>query len=373
MKTITLLMFPKTASKESTRTVFILFFLLSCYLPGFSQEKGRGVHIGLFYPLSTHGVKAGEYSNVFSLHAIAGVSKEEHAFTAAGISNIIHEDASGFQAAGISNHIGGFSSGFKAAGILNLYNSGTGFQAAGVTNISKGDVTGMQASGFLNKVNDIQGFQAAGYINIAKKVKGTQASGYLNIAHDVNGSQFSGFLNIAKKVKGVQIAGLINIADSSDYAIGIINIIKNGEKWIGLTTDDNLTTLVAFRSGGRKLYGIIGLGYNFQNEKHVFARQFGLGAHLITRNKFRLNTEATILSLENFERGKFAKLSIGVLPSLKLGSKLEIFGGPALNFINTNTLEGRKLISHYVWNDVNRNDRMNGIYIGYNAGIHLSL
>jgi hypothetical protein len=180
----------------------------------------------------------------------------------------------------------------------------------------------------------------------------------------------SGFINIAKKVKGVQIAGFINIADSSDYPIAIVNIIRNGEKAIGLTSDDNLTTLVTFRSGGKYLYGILGLGYNFQNTKDVFARQYGIGAHLITKDKFRLNSEATAISLENFRRGVFGKFSISILPAIRIGSNIEIFGGPSFNFVNTNSIEGKKLVSNYLWSDITHRDHLSGFYIGYTAGLH---
>jgi hypothetical protein len=375
---------PNATTMEKITNLFISYKSINLFLAslltlflyghpnsGFAQYKDHGVNIGLVYPLSTHGTQAGEYTNVFSLHGIAGVSLAEKGFTVSGISNIIHQDARGFQVAGISNHIGGYAEGFKAAGIINLYKSGKGFQAAGVINFADNNVTGMQAAGVINKASDVHGMQAAGFMNMAGNVRGTQAASYINIAGDVEGAQLAGFLNIAKKVKGIQAAGFINIADSSDFPIGVINIIKNGEKAIGITTDDNLTTMVAFRSGSRKLYGIIGLGYNFQNTKQVFARQFGIGAHLVNRNVFRLNAEATTISLENFKRGEFAKFSLSVLPALKLGSKLEIFGGPSFNLVNTNTDEGKKLVNHYIWNDNNSHNRLNGLYVGYTAGIQM--
>jgi hypothetical protein len=357
----------------ASRIALLIMFLSGCAMDCFSQEKEHGVNIGFVYPLSTHGIQAGEYANVFSLHAIAGVSRAENGFTVAGISNIIHHDARGFQVAGISNHIGGYAEGFKVAGILNLYKSAKGFQAAGLMNFADNNVTGMQAAGFMNRASDVHGVQVSGFMNMGGNIRGTQVTGYMNVAKDVEGAQLAGFLNIAKKVKGVQVAGFINIADSSDYPIGIINIIKNGEMALGVTTDDNLTTMLTFRSGSRKLYGIIGLGYNFQNTKQVFARQFGIGAHLIDRNVFRLNTEATVIALENFKHGEFAKFSLSVLPTLKLGPKLEIFGGPSFNLVNTNTDEGKKLVNHYIWNDNNSNNRLNGLYVGYVVGIQMKL
>jgi hypothetical protein len=372
MKLFTILCKALRAMKAGAFAAPYIFSMLYA-VAAMAKDKEHGVNVGLVYPLSTHGTQAGSYSNFFSLNAIAGVSREEKAFTMAGFSNIIREDAAGFQVAGFSNIIGGFADGFKAAGFINIYQSARGFQAAGFANLAKRDITGMQASGFINTVRDLNGFQAAGFINIADgNVYGTQAAGYINIAGDVRGSQLAGFINIAKKVKGVQVAGFINIADSSDYPIGIINIIKNGEKWLGVTTDDNLTTLLTFRSGGRKLYGIVGVGYNFENTKHVFAGQYGVGAHLLGTNTFRLNAEATVILLENFKRGEFTKFSLSVLPAVQLGP-LELFAGPSFNCVNTNTAEGRKLVDHYMWTDVNHSNRLNGLYIGYTAGLHVKM
>ncbi len=72
----------------------------------------------------------------------------------------------------------------------------------------------------------------------------------------------------------------MNVADSSDHPLGIINLIRKGEKSIGFSIDENETGLVSFRSGGRVLYGIIAAGYNFKNEEDVYALEAGLGASL---------------------------------------------------------------------------------------------
>lgn len=340
----------------------------------FAQDKDRGVNFGFFYPLSIQGIHSPEYTNIFSVQAFMGVSKGESGFTAAGFGNIIRENASGFQAAGFFNTIGGSAEGFKAAGFMNLYRNADGFQAAGFINLARGHVRGMQAAGFMNKANNFRGFQAAGYLNIADEVDGTQAAGFINVADNVEGSQLAGFINIAKKVKGAQVAGFINIADSSEYPVGLINLVKNGEKRIGVTTDDNLSTLLTFRSGSSKLYGIIGLGYNFKNEKDVLAIQYGIGAHFFTTDRYRLNLEGTVTHLEDFRRGDFMKTSITALPAMKLGNRIELFAGPSLNYVNTNSKDGRKLVEHYAWHHTRRDEgRKYGIYVGYSAGVHFAL
>ncbi len=67
------------------------------------------------------------------------------------------------------------------------------------------------------------------------------------IADDVNGVQFSSLVNKARKVNGVQFATLVNIADESDFPVGLVNIIKKGERGISVTYDLLGNTLLSFR------------------------------------------------------------------------------------------------------------------------------
>lgn len=314
------------------------------------------MHVGLVYPLSTNGRNAAADTNSFSLHLIAGVSAAERGPSFAGISNVIVHDTKGSQFAGFSNHIGETANGALFAGFMNTYGGGSGPSFAGFTNISSGDVNGAQFAGFANT---------------AKNVSISQLAGFINTAHDVKGSQVAGFINIAKKVKGAQVAGFINIADSSDCPIGIINIIKNGEKSFGATIDENQTTMVSFRSGGKVLYGILGVGYNFKNTDEVYAFEAGLGAHFFESRSFRVNAEITSSMLESFKEGEYFKASLRLMPALKLTPRIEIFAGPALNFITTNTTEGIALTGKTIkewpgdWDDDFR-----ALYLGYTGGLH---
>lgn len=334
--------------------IFALLVLTSFNL--FAQLPGK-IHFGLIYPLSTNGTHAPLDTNNFSIHLIAGVSAAERGLTFAGFSNFIRKDAVGSQFAGFSNHIGGKADGTQFAGFANTYGGGKGAAFGGFTNIAHGDV---------------KGAQFAGFANIAGNMKGAQFAGFLNYANSIKGAQFAGFINIAKKVKGAQIAGFINIADSSDYPIGIINIIKNGEKSIGVTTDETQTTILSFRSGGKALYGIIGIGYNFKNEDEVYAAELGLGAHFFSSNAFSLNTELVATTLESFESGEYFKTSFRLMPNLKLFKTLGIFGGPSVNFVTTNTDEGKQLHTKNLrsWNNKWGND-YNALYLGYTAGLHI--
>ncbi len=335
------------------------------------QTQNSNVHIGLVYPLSTNGFRAATYTNLFSAHALIGVSKNERAFCAAGFGNIVKDSAKGLVAAGFFNVIGHGASGMQAAGFINcIGGKATGMQAAGFTNITD-SATGAQFAGFVNvNRHNIDGFQAAGFINTAKKVN-TQIAGFVNVADSVSGSQVAGFINVAGKVKGVQIAGFINVADSSDYPIGLINIIKKGQKAIGITIDETGTTLAAFRSGGKVLYGIVGAGFNFNYNSNLFAMQAGLGAHLPLSKYITLSGELSVTSLTDFWWGSYMNSAIRIMPSIKI-RKVEAFAGPSINYANTTHGVGTGIINNTLWHE-QIFPRTHDLHIGFLAGVQYHL
>lgn len=350
-----------------------LAFMLSITINSQAQMPGK-MHFGIVYPLSTNGTHAPLDTNNFSIHLFAGVSAAEKGLSFAGFANVIRKDAQGSQFAGFANYIGGNVKGAQFAGFANLTQGDIkGTQFAGFVNTAQ-NVKGAQFAGFANTANHLTGAQFAGFLNQAKSIKGSQFAGFINVS--TNGqteSQFAGFINIAKKVKGVQMAGFINIADSSDYPIGFLNLIKKGEKSISVTIDETQTTMLSFRSGGKVLYGIIGIGYNFKNVDEVYALELGLGAHFLQSKYFRLNTELVASTLESFYPGEYFKTAFKVMPAIKLFSGLELYGGPTLNFISTNSDEGKALYtkSLHSWNNKWGRD-YNALYIGYNAGLQFN-
>jgi hypothetical protein len=88
-----------------------LFLLLFCLIFSwgsgniFAQKKSV-VHLGVFYPLSTNGKEAKEYTNIFSFHLLYGVSHSERAFIFSGLANSIEADDNGIQFEGLFNVIG---------------------------------------------------------------------------------------------------------------------------------------------------------------------------------------------------------------------------------------------------------------------------
>lgn len=364
-------------------SLIVALALLSTNL--FAQHsKTRIAHIGLVYPLSTNGIDAKKYTNVFSFHAIAGVSRSETAICASGVSNIIYDRADGAIMAGFSNHIlnrasgmqcAGFmntvrneAKGLQAAGFLNLSGSMRGMQAAGFCNLTLRNVVGYQTAGFCNLSNgNVRGAQTAGFLNMADTVHGAQLAGFMNLAENVN-TQVAGFINVAGKVKGVQVAGFINIADSSDFPIGLVNIVKNGYKGIGVTADESGTVLGAFRSGGRVLYGIVGTGYNFKSDKEFYVMEAGMGARFtIVKQVLNLNVEAVTDAFTNFDREDYLRSSLRILPVVSLG-KVELFAGPVISHVISDEFDGSDISNHYVWSH-NGRYTFNGIYIGAIAGV----
>ncbi|MCD6064327.1 MAG: hypothetical protein K0R82_2238 [Flavipsychrobacter sp.] len=354
-------------------------------ISAFAQEKDtRPFHIGLIYPISSNGINAEDYVNYCSINAIAGLSGGERGFcasglgnvimgcaggfTAAGFVNIIKDESKGTQVAGFMNSIGSGAQGLQAAGFMNLTSSGRGTQLAGFANITPGNMEGFQAAGFMN-LSCNTGVQIAGFMNIAGNVSGLQTAGFTNIAGDVN-TQISGFLNVAGKVKGTQI-GFINVAEENDNPIGVVNIIKNGEKNIGITVDESLTTLATFRSGGKNLYGIIGAGYNLRHNDILWALETGLGVHAPISKSFRLNFELVASSLTNFYEDTYLKASVRALPSLMLTDRWEIFAGPTFTFTEYSVYDDG-LEANYVWSNTHW-DSFFGLHFGAIGGVQFHL
>jgi len=337
--------------------VFTLVVLFSNTLFAQMQRNGK-VNIGLVYPLSSNWTGAPLDTNQFSLNLLAGVAAGENSFSFAGISNIIRHDAKGLQIAGFSNHIGKNANGVLIAGFMNSAKGGKHTAIAGFGNFAK----------------TASHIQVTGMINIGGEVSSLQGAGFMNIARNVRGLQVSGFMNKAKHVKGVQIAGFINIADTADYQIGIINISKNGEMSIGAQIDENNTTLLTFRSGGKLVYGIIGAGYNFKNKGNVYAIEAGLGLHLYAAGLFHLDTELTQGTLSNFEGRASYRSTFRLMPAISMAKKISVFVSPSYNYISTDVQEDRLLRKRYLasWNrDNGRN--FHGLYIGYTVGVIFSL
>lgn len=322
-----------------------------------------------------------ENINGVSISGLANISQNIRGLQISGLTNI-SENVNGVQISGLGNisenvkglHISGLGnisqrmSGLQISGLGNIAEGVSGVQFAGIGNLAE-KVSGIQLSGIGNVAENLKGFQFSGIFNRALNVNGLQLAGIYNKAKNVKGLQFAGIFNKAESVKGVQFSGLINIAQNSDYPIGLINIIKNGEKSIGVTFDELQNLIVGFRSGGRVLYGILGVGYNFKSSENLMAFEGGFGANINCISNFRVKTELIGTIMTRFD-DVASRSSLRILPAYKPNSKLEIFAGPTINYLSTDDEKADDLFpKHSLWKDYDSNGEMEQLYIGYMAGI----
>lgn len=289
-----------------------------------NQEKRSVIHVSFVPPLSTNGINAGEYTNSLSFNLLAGISKNEKAFTLGGLTNIIRNNSSGFQLAGLGNYVG---------------NEGNGMLFSGLGNIVRNSYSGFQLAGLANIAGNIEGFQLAGLVNIAKNVS------------------------------GVQLAGLINIADQSDCPIALLNIIKEGEMSVAATYNETGTSGITFRSGGKITYGILGVGYNHKTKGNEFVTMGGFGAHINILSWLRVNNELTAESFGLFSNESTFKAGYALLPAFRIGRHVELFGGPGINYMQTDKMDNGKLFpKHALWEKTG-SSKIQQLYIGYQVGI----
>lgn len=238
------------------------------------------------------------------------------------------------------NVIGGYTAGIQGvelAGAFNIDRSDVSFlQAACAFNLVGGNMKGVQLAGLYNRVlNNASGVQLSGLINFSSNFSsGIQMAGLVNVSDSCADVQASILVNKAKKVKGLQF-GLINVADSSDYVIGVVNLIKNGEKSIALSSDETPFIHLDFRSGGKILYGLAGVGYNLNNPPFRYTLDLGIGAHFIQSKHFGLDVEYVNEAFYGGSKTNYTTNAIKLLPHYKFDRHFQLFAGPGLSFVST--------------------------------------
>ena len=359
-----------------------------------SKQLLQGLNLGNFFAsspyqvsftpgLSTQGLYNSQVIDHLSLNLLGGYTAGIDGVELAGLFNINRKDVRFVQAAGLFDFVGGSVNGVQLAGMYNrVLNNTSGLQVAGLANkttrftggmqmagLANLDQqgTGVQVAGLMNDAVNSKGLAIAGVTNIARNSSGTQLAGLINKSGNVSFLQFTSFMNIAKKVKGTQL-GFINVADSSDCPVGLINFIKNGEKSIGLSTDESFFTHADFRSGGRILYGVIGAGYEPGDEKIQYALDLGLGAHIVNHKKFFLNVEYAASLFTDFNNKNYETSSIRIFPGYKLNKHWGLFAGPDINLASADTGDDTK-INGWILNRSVTNNHINTTYAGITGGI----
>ena len=282
-----------------------------------------------------------------------------------GLANITR-DARAIQVAGLTNISKGLY-GIQISGLTNISQDAYGLQLAGLTNISK-DVYGLQVGGLTNIAQDTYGLQLAGLFNVSHDLYGMQLAGLFNCAKDVYGLQFAGLVNVAKRARGVQFAAILNVAEESDFPIGLINIIKQGDKGVALTYDILGNAVMSFRSVGKYTYGILGVGCNAQIEERLVV-EAGYGLQIPVCRWLDVNNEfkATTMGYNSgYTRSNFSYL---LAPSLTLWRHCNLFAGASINYFMSDRASAATLLPNAgLWRT--EGDRGIGqLYLGYQVGV----
>ncbi|MCC8423477.1 carboxypeptidase-like regulatory domain-containing protein [Mucilaginibacter sp. UR6-11] len=303
--------------------------------------------------LSSRGMYNSQVIDNLSLNLIGGYTAGVQGVELAGVFNIDRNDVSFLQAAGAFNITGG-----------NL----KGIQLAGVYNQVLNNANGIQMAGALNKTHNFSGgVQMAGLANMSDSSKGFQLAGLFNQSKTVAGSQIATLVNHANKVKGFQF-GLINLADSSDYSIGLINLVKNGKKSLALGSDESFFTHLDFRSGGRIFYGLVGIAYKPGNGPVNKALDLGLGAHVLRSRKFAGDAEYVAQSGLGHMQNTYQVYAMKLLATYRINYHFKLFAGPALNLTSSNA-DDKLNNSGWVLHQQFNNNKLNVLSVGITYGV----
>lgn len=322
-------------------------------------DMGGGVAIA-----GLSNTSGGSYYGI-QVSGLGNISRGMMGIQVAGLGNITR-DARAIQVAGLTNISKGLY-GIQISGLTNISQDAYGLQLAGLTNISK-DLYGIQISGLTNIAQDTYGLQLAGLFNVSHDLYGMQLAGLFNCAKDVYGLQFAGLVNVAKRARGVQFAAILNVAEESDFPIGLINIIKQGDKGVAFTYDILGNAVMSFRSGGKYAYGILGVGCNAQIEERLVV-EAGYGLQVPVCRWLDVNNEfkATTMGYNSgYTRSNFSYL---LAPSLTLWRHCNLFAGASINYFMSDRASAATLLPNAgLWRK--EGDRGIGqLYLGYQVGV----
>jgi len=339
--------YPEGSGKRLESNRFARLFISSKqYIQGLNLGNyfaTSSYQISLTPGLSSHGMYNSQVIDQVSFNILGGYTAGINGMEAAGLFNINRKDMKYVQIAGAFNLVGGNVSGLQFAGVYNnVFKNASGVQIAGCVNADS-TASGLQIAGLMNHTKGKStGMQFAGLFNSSAEAKGLQLAGLSNLSAGKAGSQVAMLFNAAKKVKGFQLAVLVNVADSSDYPIGIINLIKTGEKSIAVSSDESLLTHIDLRTGGRVLYGLVGTAFKF-NARPVYAFDLGIGAHLIHGTKFSLDGEYVNQQVLNSGKTLYQTNGLKLFPGYRFTRTLRVFAGPSVQAVHADNSSGADL------------------------------
>jgi len=259
----------------------------------------------------------------------------------AGVVNIVSGDVEGSQIGGVVNIADGEVVGAQAAGIANIASREvTGLQGAAIANIDGTNMTGVQAAAVSNVVNGhAAAVQGAAIANVAKSLSGVQVSGVANwVERDVTGIQVSATANYCgERVHGVQV-GVVNIAKSSDFSLGIVNIMWEGRTHLEFWGNDSGFMNVGLKHGGDYWHSIYAIGYQPGIEEEATSAALGVGGHLPVSDRLFLDFD--LLSqwvrdegIRNVHLDPNVIATFRIVAGFRILDWLTVFGGPSANLL----------------------------------------
>ncbi|MBX7051392.1 MAG: carboxypeptidase-like regulatory domain-containing protein [Flavobacteriales bacterium] len=363
--------------------------------------------------VGTNGRLSGNVTNGWSVNLIGGYNRGVRYGEFGGVFNVNREDVKYFQFAGMTNIVGGNFEGVQLSGFSNInMKRTTGIQFAGFNNLNFGETEGIQFGGFantnLNKTSGVQfagmanvnlgefeGVQFGGFANVNRKkteavsfagfancalntMKGVQIAGAFNLAlRDFQGVQISGLVNVAGRVKGSQI-GVFNFADSlTGVPVGLLSFVNKGYHKIEFSYDELGYAGLAFRTGVRQFYNIIGAGVWQQsmNDSVQWCFGYGIGTAPKLGKKLSLNVDLVSKQfvLANVDRlNLLNRLAVGV--DFHVSKRFSLFAGVHVNGRiydhDADPIPGQDAVHEFYQDRLDSSYSMDA-WLGWTAGIRL--
>lgn len=246
------------------------------------------LQVSLLPFLGTNKLLSASIRNDFSINILMGYAGGVRKLEVGGLLNGIHHDVEGVQIAGIGNVVGGEVRGLQLSGLLNI----TG-------NLGRG----LQLNGGINVVADRANGWQIGLVNFAQNV-------------DKKGKQI-GLLNISETTESTPF-GLLSFVSSSD-----------GYKRLELTVDENETGSVTFKTGVRKFYNILTIGYNFLRSRELFSAGYGIGRAYELKYGWMLNTDLIANAMVEYDA---FNPNVGTLLKFDISFEKQIAKNAAITF-----------------------------------------
>lgn len=232
----------------------------------------------------------GEATRRLSLNLFVGFDGGLDGFELGGIANIHRRNVRGIQIAGMLNAAGGKMRGVQISGAFNYAgDDSVGLQLSNI-NFARRSFHGAQL-GNVNIAGSLLGAQL-GNLNISRgDMRGAQL-GMLNIAHgETHGGQL-GLVNVANGSHGGVQVGLVNVSRDADFALGLVNIVRDGRTQLEFLGNDGGFIFGAVKHGGRHFHSVYSLGMNPFEEDPIFAAGLGFGVRATPSERVHLDFDA---------------------------------------------------------------------------------